>query len=249
MWCALVQAGLALISSGRCPLCGGESRPADGAVDLAGAAQPRLCRACLDRLVLPEGGLQGDSPLLWCALAPYGGQLRRLLLTQRHQPDQAVIAALAAELMPSCASAVHGALLVPIPSWKRAANPLPRRLAQALAAQPAGGLTVADQVLQRCRPTVGQHHLDRQLRLRNQRGSFRASPAPAGMSLRQRPIWLVDDILTTGATVEAAAQALEEAGLQVDGALCLARTPPPSATSQRHRPTPSATATVLPPRL
>jgi predicted amidophosphoribosyltransferase len=46
--------------------------------------------------------------------------------------------------------------------------------------------------------------------------------------LRRRALWLVDDILTTGATAQAAAVALEAEGLRVEGVLCLARTPSPS---------------------
>jgi adenine/guanine phosphoribosyltransferase-like PRPP-binding protein len=42
-------------------------------------------------------------------------------------------------------------------------------------------------------------------------------------------IWLVDDVLTTGATLEAAAEALIEAGVSEVRALTLAATPP------RHR--------------
>ena len=37
-------------------------------------------------------------------------------------------------------------------------------------------------------------------------------------------VWLVDDIVTTGATVLAAQQALLSAGIAVQGVLCLART-------------------------
>ena len=46
---------------------------------------------------------------------------------------------------------------------------------------------------------MGQHHLNRSQRLGNQCGSFRCTSAGRGS------LWLVDDILTTGATALAAA--------------------------------------------
>jgi hypothetical protein len=63
--------------------------------------------------------------------------------------------------------------------------------------------------------------------LSNQQGAFRLQPSqrPALARLKRQPIWLVDDILTTGATALAAAAALEGEGLKVMGLLCLARTP------------------------
>ena len=55
------------------------------------------------------------------------------------------------------------------------------------------------------------------------------NPPPQGQALvwhrRQRPLWLVDDILTTGSTALAAAEALHCAGWAVQGVLALARTP------------------------
>jgi predicted amidophosphoribosyltransferase len=218
----LLQGALSLISTGRCPLCGG-AVPAD-------APSQRLCEGCRERLALSAGGLQGDQPLLWCALAPYGGPLRGLLLAQRPRPALSVMEGLAAELLACCGSAIAGGLLVPIPSWKRAANPLPQLIAKALVTASGGRVAVAGELLQRSRPTVGQHHLNRTLRLRNQLGSFQCvrQSRPVLAGLRRRGLWLVDDILTTGATAQAAAVALEAEGLRVEGVLCLARTPSPS---------------------
>ena len=226
----LWRQALALISAPCCPACGGET--AELSVVGQPAAPPArahasrwhasvLCTPCQQALHLPEGGLQGDAPLLWCALGAYRGGLRRLLLRQRPAPRPALITALAAQLHGVCATALPGALLVPIPSWKRAANPLPRLLACALVQAAAGRCQLGEGLLQRSRATVGQHHLNRSQRLGNQRGSFRCSAAG------RAPLWLVDDILTTGATALAAAEALEARGWAVQGLLCLGRTPGP----------------------
>jgi predicted amidophosphoribosyltransferase len=221
----LWREALALISTPRCPACGGVAAepPAARAVE--------LCADCQQSLRLPEGGLQGDAPLLWCALGAYGSGLRRVLLRQRPRPQPALINALAAQLHSLCATALHGTLLVPIPSWKRASNPLPRLLAAGLEHSAGGRCRLAEALLQRTRATVGQHHLNRRQRLANQLGSFVAAPPPtpgpmAGPSRCDAgSLWLVDDILTTGATAVAAATALQQAGWRVEGLICLARTP------------------------
>ncbi|MEY2748847.1 MAG: hypothetical protein RLZZ168_863 [Cyanobacteriota bacterium] len=207
---SLWRSALALISEPSCPLCGAAAPP-----------PPLLCGTCLQRLALPEGGLQGDEPLLWCAAAPYAGHLRQLLLRQRPAPQPALIRALALEWYRCCSQVLPGAVLVPIPSWKRSGNPLPLLLAQALAHWAGPSTHVAPTLLRRRHPTLGQHHLGRGLRQRNQRGAF---AAPAATPQRP-PIWLVDDILTTGATAVAAAEALQASGHAVQGLLSLARTP------------------------
>jgi predicted amidophosphoribosyltransferase len=75
--------------------------------------------------------------------------------------------------------------------------------------------------LQRIRDTPSQTDLDRAQRRRNVQGAFRArSGAPPR-------IWLVDDVVTTAATLEDAARALREAGASCVVGIVAARTPPP----------------------
>lgn len=78
-------------------------------------------------------------------------------------------------------------------------------------------------LLLRTRDTAPQSGLGRAERLRNVEGAFAPDPARAH-ELRGRRVILVDDVMTTGASLQAAAAALRQAGVQAVGALVLART-------------------------
>ena len=80
-------------------------------------------------------------------------------------------------------------------------------------------------LLQRTRAGLSQHHLNRSMRMHNLEGAFHAAPARHTSTEPKTSVWLVDDILTTGATALAAQKALNEAGHSVRGIICLGRTP------------------------
>lgn len=73
----------------------------------------------------------------------------------------------------------------------------------------------------------GQKGLGRGDRARRVRGSMRVRRGPFAPKVNGRPCIIVDDVLTTGATVAEAARALRAAGAVVRGAVVVAATRPP----------------------
>ncbi|MEO5330523.1 MAG: ComF family protein [Magnetococcus sp. YQC-5] len=73
--------------------------------------------------------------------------------------------------------------------------------------------------LVRCKITTPQTRLNAQARMKNVRGAFRA----VEKRVRGRSIMLVDDVMTTGATMGVAVAALKKAGAARVVVVCLAR--------------------------
>ena len=206
----LLSAGRDLLIQPCCPLCR-TSVPAEEAT--------QACRRCRLHLALPQAGLQGHTPLRWTALGLYSGSFRQQLLNLRRHPDERRLNGLT-HLLKAICDLTPSTWLVPIPSWKQhAGNPLPALIAKGL------GRPLGPWLYRRC-ASIGQHHLNRQQRLVNLRGAFRARP-PAVHNGHRPSLWLVDDILTTGGTALAARDALIRAGHHVNGLICLARTAQP----------------------
>jgi len=75
------------------------------------------------------------------------------------------------------------------------------------------------QGIERIKSTPSQALLSRHDRLHNLKDAFTVRDPE---SLRGRSVWLVDDVTTTGATLEAVAKVLRESGVQEIYGLCLA---------------------------
>ena len=99
---------------------------------------------------------------------------------------------------------------------------LARRVA-ALLARPADA-----RLLLRIRETPHQLALPLDARAANVRGAFLVDPLRRG-ALRGRRVALVDDVMTTGATLDAMTRALRDAGAAAVDAWVFARTPAPGA--------------------
>ncbi|MCB4428803.1 ComF family protein [Synechococcus sp. MU1643] len=203
---ALLAFAQTLLIEPRCPICDG---PWDSPL-----RPTATCSKCLNALALPLKGLK--LPLPWCALGPYAGTLRQLLLQVR-QPRQGKALAALVQLLSDRWPLPATAVLVPIPSWKKQrSNPLPQQIAMGL-----GRPTAA--LLHRTHAGLSQHHLNKTQRQTNLIGAFQAIPLDTQGTLGS--VWLGDDILTTGSTALAGHEALENAGHHVAGLICLGRTP------------------------
>lgn len=210
------------------PLCAGCAEPSGGAP---------FCETCAGALdPAPPGclrcGLPGPDPTCGACFAHppafdavragglYGGPLADAVLALKYGGRAAAARPLGGWLA-SRVALPPGALLVPVPLARA------RRIARGYdqAALLAGHLAAAAGArrlrgaLRRVRDTPPQVGRSRDARARNVAGAFRAEPAQiAGLDLV-----LVDDVVTTGATADAAARALRAAGARSVAVVALAR--------------------------
>jgi ComF family protein len=205
---------------GLCPSCWAETPFVRGlACDSCG--QPLLgdrrdgTAVCDDCLALPRPWDRGRAALLY----ERGG--RRLVLRLKHG-DRTDLARPAARWLAEAGRDVlaPGTLLVPVPvHWTRL---LSRRynqaaeLARALSA--LTGLDTVPDALVRTRRTKVQDGLGVDARFLNTDGAIRATRALTG-----RAVVLIDDVMTSGATLSAATEACLVAGASRVSVLVLAR--------------------------
>lgn len=196
---------------------------------------PGLCGRCAESLystapccpvcALPEDGPSGLT-CRRCRLSPppyarivapwrFGGELavaiRRFKYGSERRGGGAPELArpLAALLAPALPDDID--VIVPVPLHRRrlAERGFSQSHLLARAARRFAGLAVPlIEALQRTRPTDEQAGLTRAARTANVAGAFSANPD----DVRRRHVLLIDDVVTTGATVSACARALRRAG-------------------------------------
>lgn len=209
------------LSGAVCDRCGAPVSGGSGAVlsDAApfGAAEAACCESCL------------HAPPAWGrgrAAALYEGPARRAVLALKHGDRHEVAPAAARWMARGGAALLDGpALIAPVPlHWTRLAR---RRfnqsaeLARALAARLERRADLALDLLVRARRTPSQEGRDRGGRIANVAGAFRVSRRWRGRVAGRRVV-LIDDVMTTGATLSACVEALRAEGAEAD-ALVLCR--------------------------
>jgi len=198
------------------------------------AIAPPQCGRCgqtRDRWAGDSCGLCQDWPpaLGWAASAVWydQGPARRLVQALKYGGWTVAAGPMAESVVRELGPRLRTAdLLVPVPLGRQRERERGHNQAELLAraiARPSG-LKVAD-VLVRTRETRSQTSLDPRERRENVRGAFEV--LGAGGRVSGKRLMLIDDVLTTGATLVAAAQALSAAGAADVGAVTFARAPKP----------------------
>jgi len=204
-----------------------------------GAALCRECRTALDiRLGAEPGvpiGLPADIPaplvqLEWCA--PFTGVTRRALHALKYDGERRLAPLMGAAVARRWTRAeAAGHALVPVPASPDRVRERGYDQAALIATEAGKRLHLpVIQALERTRATTAQFDLDRSARATNLVDAFRvreaarAGPASrAAIDVRDRWLVLVDDVVTTGATLAACATALLEAGALAVSAIAVAR--------------------------
>ncbi|MEG1776816.1 MAG: ComF family protein [Clostridia bacterium] len=189
---------------------------------LASAGEHTLCAACarsLTRERVPDMELAVPlhAPLIGCVCAYwYQGAARQLVHRLKFRSDSACAPPLAEGMCAAYAlcSALRShppACLLPVPMHPRRERLRGYNQAALLAREVSAytGLPIADGLLLRHKGNAPQEHRTREERLRAMSGAFSAELPP---KLRGASFLLIDDVLTTGATATACAQALLSAG-------------------------------------
>ena len=173
----------------------------------------RLAAFCAPCRSTVERAPPGDDPSTMAAFV-YGGAVAEAITRMKYQarPDVArPLGDLLWRAIEPHRERLQGCAVVPVPLHparlaERGFNQsalVARRIARHL------GAPFAAMALSRARDTPRQATLDRDARRINVAGAFRAREP---VRLRGRTVLLVDDVRTTGATLEACAGALEAAG-------------------------------------
>jgi len=196
--CAGCAAGIQFVHSPHCTTCG---HPYYG--EMAGE---RMCPHCAG--LVPEFR-EGRAAVL------FKGPARSLVIELKYHHGLHVLADMETVFRqsPDLLDFVRGAVLVPVPLHPRKERERGYNQSALLAenlARAAGGGTAVHALLRRVADTQTQTAFDRRTRQANLKNAF-ALVRGGGLNPRQHHI-LVDDVFTTGSTLNSCARALRRAG-------------------------------------
>jgi competence protein ComFC len=191
-----------------CPGCGGH----------IGGDTP-LCLLCHERIreiadswTAPHRELPGVSNV--AVLLPYNELIRNLVHALKYHGAHNLgdpLGRMMALNVSAKGFAARESIIVPVPlhpaKFASRGYNQSERLAAGFAA--FSGLTVADGLVERLRNTSTQTALSHDERMNNVKGAFRFS---GNKTLHNRPVILIDDILTTGSTIANCAEVLVSGG-------------------------------------
>ena len=197
-----------------CPACGIPFRTAVGA--------DHLCGRCLRK---PPAYRRARACSLYSTSGSDPSPLANALHRYKYGRDVTLAPVLAHLVSRRCSHMPEYDLMIPVPlhssrlRWRGFNQSL--HLANHLAA--TWRMPVDPFVLRRCRSTPPQVGLDERARRRNVRGAFTVADKA---SVKGRAVLLVDDVFTTGATVNECAATLRRAGARCVDVVVLARVLP-----------------------
>jgi predicted amidophosphoribosyltransferase len=201
--------------------CGGCNRPGDV-----------ICHECAATLEAPAG-IRRPTPCppqlpVPFAVADYAGAARTLVLGYKERdlvgltrPLAGALATAIVAAVAASASPADGPLVVPVPSTRQARRR--RGYDPVLRLARAAGCSSLYPSLRHAREVQDSAGLSAAARARNLAGALEVVPA-ARRVLRGRTVVVVDDVVTTGATLAEAARALREVGAVVPAAAVIAAT-------------------------
>ncbi|MCC5995363.1 MAG: ComF family protein [Oceanicaulis sp.] len=194
---------------------------------------PPWCKSCGVPFPYPSGAgmvcpaCAARAPVYSRARAAfvYDPSSRALALGLKHAGRTDGLSAFGRWMARAGAECLDGAdALIPVPLHRRRLRQ--RRFNQSLllarAVSRVSGVGVEAHALQRVRATPSQGGMSARGRVRNMAGAFKVRPARLD-AVRGRRLVLIDDVHTTGATLEACARALKRAGAADVRAITLAR--------------------------